>query len=132
MIARGMRNEHIALQRERIGSDPERLAAFNQGLSEGGYEAAMRRVADLLALRYDRSRGAPDPNAAALASQPPRVIAAWYMNAGDHDLALDWLEKALEVHDPQLLYLAIDPRWDAVRSDPRFQTVLHAMKLPLR
>jgi len=132
LIARGMRNEHIALQRERIGSDPERLAAFNQGLSEGGYEAAMRRVADLLALRYDRSRGAPDPNAAALASQPPRVIAAWYMNAGDHDLALDWLEKALEVHDPQLLYLAIDPRWDAVRSDPRFQTVLHAMKLPLR
>jgi tetratricopeptide (TPR) repeat protein len=38
LIAKGMRDEQLAIQRARIALDPERVAAFERGLEEGGYE----------------------------------------------------------------------------------------------
>ncbi len=40
------------------------------------------------------------------------------------------LEKAFEVHDPSLPYIALCPVWDPVRSEPRFQDFLRRMNLP--
>jgi tetratricopeptide (TPR) repeat protein len=129
-LSKGMRDEHLALQRERIARDPERLAAFEQGHAEAGYEGAMRRVADLLAARYEKSRGVPNPGAPMVVSQPPSVIAAWYVFAGDYDKSIDWLERAFDVHDPQLLYISLKNIYDPLRSDPRFQDLLRRMNLP--
>jgi hypothetical protein len=42
-----MRKEQLADQRLRIGQDPERVAAFEWGLAEGGYEGAQRAIAGL-------------------------------------------------------------------------------------
>ena len=73
------------------------LAAFEQGLAEAGYEGAHRRVADLLAARYEKSGG--------IGFSMPWVIAAWYVFAGDYDRSIEWLEKGFEVHDPGLVYV---------------------------
>ena len=54
-IAKGMRDEQLAHQRQRIAPDPERVAAFERGLEEGGYEGAQRGIADVLAARYEKS-----------------------------------------------------------------------------
>ena len=99
-------------------------AALEQGLSESGYEGAMRRVADLLAARYEKSRGVADPGARTY------IIAIWYVFAGDHDRSMEWLERAFEVRDPGLPYVSWDPHWDPMRSDPRFQDLLRRMNLP--
>jgi TolB-like protein/Tfp pilus assembly protein PilF len=123
-VSKGMRDEHLALQRQRIARDPERLAALEQGLAEGGYEGAMRRVANLLAAQYERSGGAPDPAAR------PSIIAHWYLWAGDHDRSIEWLEKAFEVRDPGLPHISFNPYWQPLRSDPRFQDLLRKMNLP--
>jgi hypothetical protein len=117
LVSKGMRDEHVALQRERIARDPERLAAFEQGLAEAGYEGAMRRVADLMAARY------PLP-------QNPWAIAMWYLWAGDHDRSIEWLEKAFETRDFNLHEVAVAPTYDPLRSDPRFQDLLRRMNLP--
>jgi serine/threonine-protein kinase len=39
-LSKGMRDEQLADQRLRIATDPERMAAFERGLKEGGYEGA--------------------------------------------------------------------------------------------
>ena len=57
-------------------------------------------------------------------------IALEYLNAGEYDLAIDWLEKAYEEHDPSLPYLGL-PEYDPLRSNPRFQELLRKMNLPV-
>jgi tetratricopeptide (TPR) repeat protein len=121
-VSKGLRDEHLALQRERIARDPERVAAFEQGLAEGGYGGAMRAVADLLAEWY--ASGIPKQ-----AARPP-AIASWYLWAGDYDRSIDWLERAYETRNPNLPYAGFNPRYDPLRSDPRFQDLLRRMNLP--
>jgi TolB-like protein/DNA-binding winged helix-turn-helix (wHTH) protein len=42
---------------------------------------------------------------------------------GDHDLALEWLEKSYQNRDYWLLFINVEPEMDPVRSDPRFQAI---------
>jgi tetratricopeptide (TPR) repeat protein len=130
-VCKGMRDEHLALQRERIARDPERLAALDQGLAEAGYEGAMRHVADLMAARYEESGGViTAPGARTRRTHKANAIASWYLHAGDHDRSIDWLEKAFQIRDPNLPYAGFYPRYDPLRSDPRFQDLLRRMNLP--
>jgi hypothetical protein len=127
-IAKGMRDEQLADQRKRIAGDAERVAAFEKGLAEGGYEGAQRAIADLLAARYEMAGGIPDPGVRRV--YMPSDIALRYIDAGDHDRAIDWLERAFEVRDPNLPYFGLSPLHDPLRSDPRFQDLLRRMNLP--
>ena len=43
-----------------------------------------------------------------------------HVGLGEHDAALTWLEQAQEGRSSRLLYLRIDPRFTALRGDPRF------------
>ncbi len=130
LISKGMRDEHLALQREWIAGDPELVAALEQGLAEGSYEGAQRRVADLLAARYEKSGGVPNPGSFRI-DRDPRMISKQYLCVGDYDKAIEWLEKAYEVHHPGLPYVGFDPRYDPLRSDPRFQDLMRRMNLPM-
>jgi Tfp pilus assembly protein PilF len=117
LILKGMRDEQLADQRLRIARDPERLAAFERGLAEGGYEQAQRRVADVLAARYGKS-----------------YFSAWgiamrCLDAGDKDRAIEFLNKAYEIRDRWVPYIGM-PMWDPLRSDPRYQALLRRIGLP--
>jgi len=57
-------------------------------------------------------------------------IAQIYTALGDFDHAWAWLEKAFEERSFQLIWLKVDPTIDALRSDPRFQDLLHRMNFP--
>jgi TolB-like protein len=126
-IAKGMRDAQLAHQRERIASDPGRLAAFESGLAEAGYEGAQRRLADLLAARYEEAGRVPDRGVSRV--YMPCAIALRYIDAGDYQRAIDWLETAYEERDPYLPYLR-RPLYDPLRSDPRFQALARRMGLP--
>ena len=52
---------------------------------------------------------------------PPLAVAGYSAGAGDKDFVSDWLEQALEIRQPELLYLEVDPKYDTLRSDPRFK-----------
>ncbi len=62
----------------------------------------------------------------------PRSVATWYARAGENDRALEWLERAYEARDPNLVYIGVQPLFDSVRDDPRFQDLLRRMNLPGR
>lgn len=51
-IENGMRDEQLADQRQRIAHDPERVAALERGLEEGGYEGTQRAI-DWLEKAYE-------------------------------------------------------------------------------
>jgi hypothetical protein len=102
----------------RIARDPERIAAFERGLAEGGYEGAQRALADVLASRYKKGQG----RAAA-------GIAFRYMDAGDKARAVEWLWKSYDDGDLGLAYIG-RPVWDALRSEPRYQELLRRIGLP--
>jgi TolB-like protein/Tfp pilus assembly protein PilF len=127
-IGNGMRDEWLAEQRKRISHDPEQVAAFEQGLAAGGYEGAQRAIADLLAERYETSSGVPTPGGGRVFPKP-KFIAQRYLDAGDHNLAIDWLEQAYQDRDPSLPYITM-PFWDPLRPDRRFQDLLRRMNLP--
>ena len=57
-------------------------------------------------------------------------IARRYLDAGDNDRAIDWLEKAYEERDPNLPYIGL-PFYGPLRSDPRFQDLLRRIGLPV-
>jgi len=51
-----------------------------------------------------------------------------YAGLGDEDQALKWLQEAYEERAGWLVYLNVDPRYDSLRSDPRFKDLLRRMK----
>jgi Flp pilus assembly protein TadD len=55
---------------------------------------------------------------------PPYAMALVSMGLGDGDAAVDWLERAYTVRDAHLMYLTVDPKWDPLRSDARFETLV--------
>jgi TolB-like protein len=118
-IVKGMRDEQLADQRLRITRDPERLAAFERGLAEGGYEGAQRGIADVLAARYEKSQ-----------YHDAVGVALRYLDAGDKDRAIEWLQKAYDDHDPELAYVGMPP-WDRLKIDPRYQALLRRIGLPV-
>jgi hypothetical protein len=46
------------------------------------------------------------------------------MGLGDGDGAVEWLERAYTVRDGHLMFLTVDPKWDPLRSDSRFETLV--------
>ena len=51
-------------------------------------------------------------------------VALFNVRLGEFDAAFQSLEKAYTKHEAELIYLNVDPQWDAIRSDPRFQSLL--------
>lgn len=57
-------------------------------------------------------------------------MATVYLGLGDTDATFAWLERAVQTRASALLYLAVDPRYDPVRSDPRFADLVRRIGLP--
>jgi len=61
----------------------------------------------------------------------PDMFAVSYAHLGEKDEAFEWLEKAFEEGGAMssLVGLKVDPAWDPLRDDPRFQDLLRRMNL---
>ncbi len=57
-------------------------------------------------------------------------IALVYAGLGDKNRAFAWLSKAVEERTHWLVWLKLDPRWDDLRSDPRFEQLVRRVGLP--
>ena len=98
--------------------DQEAEEALARGYEEAGYSGALSRVAETL-----------------IARSRTTYVTSWqigtlYTRAGKNDEALEWLEKAYEEHDGNMPYISVDPIFDGLREDPRFQDLLRRMNLP--
>jgi len=57
----------------------------------------------------------------------PAMAYAWL---GEKDRAFFWLEKAYENRETAVPGLRVDPLWDNLRSDPRFNDLLRRVGMP--
>ena len=62
----------------------------------------------------------------ASAYQYATIYAQW----GNRAKALEWLETALRLRDPGLIYVKTDPLLDPLRKEPRFQAIERELKFP--
>lgn len=59
----------------------------------------------------------------------PSSVAIGFVGLGDADQALSWLSRAVDERDSEVQFLEVDPVWDPLRSDPRFQVLLRRVGL---
>ena len=101
-------------------SGPERRPLINLGVAYAG--AGKRAEAENIlngAMERSKREYVPSTNFVNL-----------YAALGEKGKALDWLERAFE-DDPDisLFNIKVEPRWDVLRSEPRFVALLEKMGL---
>jgi hypothetical protein len=58
---------------------------------------------------------------------PSYGLAAIYDALGERERALDLLDKSFAERDALLVFLKVDPKWDNMRSEPRFIELMRKM-----
>ncbi|MGA7298962.1 MAG: hypothetical protein WBX10_01570, partial [Candidatus Sulfotelmatobacter sp.] len=59
----------------------------------------------------------------------PISFATAYIGIGDKEKALVWLQRAYQWHSSSLTALKVDPTYDPLRNDPRFQALVRRVGL---
>ena len=59
----------------------------------------------------------------------PAAVAWAYLGVGDKDQAFAYLEKAYVQHSAKLATLKVEPGFDPLRADPRYQDLLRRVRL---
>lgn len=115
----GKHKEAVA-EREKalsLSGSPELAASLEQDFAKSGYRGVLQNWLE----------GLTEISKHSFVS--PYSIAEAYIRIGDKEKAIEWLEKAFEEHDSGLVSLSVEPMFDPVRSDIRFQEILRRMKL---
>ena len=97
------------------GAPIEVVARLKQVYTDGGVTGVLK-----LGLEF----AAKQPQAF-----PAMQLAVMHGALGAIDTAFEYLNRAIESHDPGLVHIAVAPQWDCLRSDPRFQDALSRMGL---
>jgi len=54
-----------------------------------------------------------------------------FLGLGDDERVFEWLDRSYDERAGWLMYLATDPRFDALRNNPRFRSFLRKLNLPI-
>jgi len=117
---KGMNKEAVEeyLKAETLsGENQQDIAALRQAYAVSGMRGFWQKQLDLLTERSKRQH------------VPATIRAGIYAHLGEREQAIQWLEKAYEERDA-LTWLKVDPRWDGLRSDPRFTDLVRRVGLP--
>ena len=60
----------------------------------------------------------------------PVIYVFIYAGMGETDKALDWLERTYEQREAWMEVIRVEPMFDNLRSDPRFQAIVEQMNFP--
>jgi tetratricopeptide (TPR) repeat protein len=99
------------------GIDPL-VGALAHAYAKAGDAARARSILTPVEARAQRPGGSPV------------ALAMAYAGLGEHDRALEWLERAARARDPWLYAMSINaPVYATIWSDPRFAEIARIMKL---
>jgi tetratricopeptide (TPR) repeat protein len=93
------------------------IELLKEAFRASGWEAYMRMTINLLEEKAKREYISPT------------ILAGLYALSGRKEPALAWLEKAIDIGDPWISLIKIQPAYDSLRSDPRFRELLFRVGL---
>jgi serine/threonine-protein kinase len=123
---KGMFEEAIAefekgstLQGLNLNQFAEAKAMIQNAVKKSGARGYWQQVLDFT--KQEEKKGSPVDSI---------NMAECYAKLGERDEAFRWLEKAYEERKTELVWLVVEPRFDSLRDDPRFQDLLLRIGLP--
>jgi TolB-like protein/DNA-binding winged helix-turn-helix (wHTH) protein/Flp pilus assembly protein TadD len=114
---------------ERLGQSDMALEALTTAMRFSGHNSKPMSLRGYVLAKAGRAKEARDllttlETASSQRYLPKYALALVHAGLGEREAVFDWLEKALAEHDVHLIYLPVDPKWDAYRADSRFEALL--------
>ena len=103
---------------ELFGTDPKELERLRGAMAKDGAKGYWRRKLE----NYRES--------AKSGYVPPVLTAMACVRIGDKQCAFEWLEKGFQERDDLMIYLKVEPVFDGLRADPRFQDLVRRVGIP--
>jgi hypothetical protein len=101
-----------------FGTDPRRIAQLKEAFAKSGARGYWKRTLE----NYKES--------AKSQYVPSVMVAEACVRVGDKECAFQWLEKGFEERDDLMINLKVEPIFDAIRPDPRYQDLVHRVGIP--
>ena len=125
----------IGMAAEQLGRSDEAIRELKATIQQGGptsaYLAALGHVYATSGQRREALRLLDELETRSKTRYISQLdIATVRLGLGDTDSALALLSRAVQAHDGGLHFLAVDPRYEPVRRDPRFQCLLRRIGFP--
>ena len=125
---------YLGLAYEQSGAVPDAISQFENCVKITAGRPAMLALlghAYAVANRKSEARAIIDRLNAASKERyvPSYPIATIYAALSEREQALAYLERAYDERDSWMPNIALDPRFDALRSEPRFQSLLRKLRL---
>lgn len=102
---------------QQAANDPLTLSSVEYVYAKSGEHHKAREILNELEKRSNQEH------------VPAFTFAQIYAGLGDNEQAFAWLDKAYNEQSVWLSFLKVDPKFDPLRSDPRFQDVLRRIGL---
>jgi serine/threonine protein kinase/tetratricopeptide (TPR) repeat protein len=107
-----------ALQEQfKLEGKTQKADAISQSYQSAGFAAALQTM-----IQIDERSSSQDYD--------PFEVATAYSFLGDKGHAFVWLDKAVDARSSFVIPLNVDPTWDNIRADPRFEELVRRIGLP--
>jgi len=112
-------HEHNLKSANLVQMHPDVLAQLKRAYEKGGWIARQKKQIELLAEVWKKEK----------VPVPAYRMAEAYTRLGMKDLAIEWMERAADDRFYRVVYLKVDPKFDSLRTEPRFQALLRRLGL---
>jgi len=116
---------------ELYGMNQDRLAVLRKVYRQSGEKGYWRKILEFCQEESKHPRKFASTSGYGLGDYMQTAeVAAVQVRLGEFNAAFESLERGYANHEAQLIYLKVDPYWDDIRSDPRFQDLIRRVGLP--
>jgi tetratricopeptide (TPR) repeat protein len=103
---------------ELFGTDPKQIAQLKEAMAKSGAQGYWRRTLE----NYRESAKSNYVSSV--------LVAEACMRVGDKECVFEWLERGFEERDDLMINLKVEPVFDSLHSDSRFQGLVHRVGIP--
>jgi tetratricopeptide (TPR) repeat protein len=127
-------HEHLGSALLQIGNYDEAVSEFRKAAHIAEDDIGLRASLGHALAVTGRREEAEEIVAELLEASSQRYVSPYFMvelqaGLGNTNLAFEWLERCYTDRAPHMIFLAVEPKLDTLRADPRFSQLIRRMGL---